>query len=70
MTRSAATRKERRAARKRIGEREITRRATAHVERILELSDKGLSIATIASSTGLKPATVRAVLDLREEEAS
>ncbi len=62
-----ATRRERRSARRRMGQREITRRAEALVERILELDAEGRLPTAIASSTGLRERTVRAVL---EEEKS
>ncbi len=58
-----ATRRERRAANKRRGRREITRRAEALLERVLELDAEGRSPAAIASSTGLYEETVLAVLE-------
>lgn len=58
-----ATRKERRAARRRVGSREITRRARTLALRIFELSGQGYSPTAIASSVGLTEKTVLAVLE-------
>lgn len=48
-----ATRRERRAAARHLGRREITRRARTLTARVLELSEQGYSPAAIANSTGL-----------------
>ncbi len=57
-----ATRKQRRAANRRVGRREITRRASTLVVRVLELDAQGFGPSAIASSTGLGEPTVRSVL--------
>ncbi len=61
------TRRQRRAANRHVGRREITRRARALVERVLELGEAGYSPGTIAGSTGLYEGTVRAVLEDPED---
>lgn len=63
MAQGSATRRQRRIADRRIGKREITRRARTLVVRVLELDAEGFGPSAIASSTGLAERTVRAVLE-------
>lgn len=60
---TAATRRARRAARRVVGRREITRRARTLATRIFELAEQGYSPTAIASSVGLSEETVLAVLE-------
>ncbi len=59
----SATRRERRAANRRVGRRELDRRARRLTVRVLVLSERGYSPTAIASSTGLAESTVLAVLE-------
>jgi DNA-binding NarL/FixJ family response regulator len=63
----ATTRRERRAAIRHLGRREITRRARRIVVRVLELAAQGFGPSAIASTTGLSERTVRAVLEDPED---
>ncbi len=68
MAQGSATRRQRRIADRRIGKREITRRARTLVVRVLELDAEGFGPSAIASTTGLSLETVTGALNVREEE--
>ena len=52
-----------RAQRRHLGKREANRQARHDLARVIELADRGLSPAAIASSVGLEEGAVREILE-------
>jgi DNA invertase Pin-like site-specific DNA recombinase len=55
-----------RAERRSLGKRRLRREAHKDVVRVIELSEEGYSVSTIAASVGLSEEFVREVLDKAE----
>ncbi len=62
------TRRARRAVDRKVGRRELTRKAQSMADRIRELDGQGFQAVTIARKTGIPEAVVRLVLEPGEGE--